>query len=445
MTSRPGRVLMIAYHFPPLRGSSGIQRTLRFVQHLPSLGWEPIVLTVRPHAYEDTSDDLLAELPSGLRVIRAIAPNTARHLAIAGRYPAALARPDRWKLWAYFGGLAGRRAIAEFKPDIIWSTYPIATAHVIGAALQRTSGLPWVADFRDPMAQEGYPPDPRTWRSFLDIESRTVASASRCVFVTPSALSMYTKRYGVRSAERFALIENGFDEATFEDVESNDRRGDPLNPGRITLVHSGIVYPSERDPTALIKALGRLQRTGRLSATPVRIRFRAPVHEEMLRSLARTEGVEEMVEIVPAVPYREALREMLRADGLLVMQAANCNEQVPAKVYEYLRARRPILGLADPQGDTGGVLAQAGVVHVGRLEDQPTVERLLLAFVCAIADRTAKVPLESSIAAASRRHKAELLAALLNSVRRERLSEMRYLRFRRGASESPPSGEDGTV
>lgn len=88
------RVLMIAYHFPPLAGSSGIQRTLRFVQHLPKFGWEPLVLPADPRAYERTSDDLLADVPeaacvpSPLSTIRAISPL----LAVMG----AMARPDRW-------------------------------------------------------------------------------------------------------------------------------------------------------------------------------------------------------------------------------------------------------------------------------------------------------------------------------------------------------------
>lgn len=76
------RVLMIAYHFPPLAGSSGIQRTLRFVQHLPDFGWEPLVLTADPRAYESTSDDLLAEIPQGTLVRRSLALDTARHLSI---------------------------------------------------------------------------------------------------------------------------------------------------------------------------------------------------------------------------------------------------------------------------------------------------------------------------------------------------------------------------
>ncbi|HSQ81014.1 MAG TPA: glycosyltransferase, partial [Casimicrobiaceae bacterium] len=160
------RVLMIAYHFPPLAGSSGIQRTLRFVQHLPAFGWEPAVLTADPRAYERTSEDLDAEVPDGVQVERAFALDTARQLSIAGRYPGFLARPDRWMTWQYAAVRSGMKLIRRWRPDVIWSTYPIATAHVIGSVLHRRSGLPWIADFRDPMAQEGYPADPRIWQSF---------------------------------------------------------------------------------------------------------------------------------------------------------------------------------------------------------------------------------------------------------------------------------------
>src|SRR5690349_24233327 len=101
------RVLMIAYHFPPLRGSSGIQRTLRFCQYLPEFGWTPLVLTANERAYESVDQASLREIPEGLVVRRAFALNTARHLAIAGRYPARLAIPDRWVSWVLGGVLAG--------------------------------------------------------------------------------------------------------------------------------------------------------------------------------------------------------------------------------------------------------------------------------------------------------------------------------------------------
>ena len=179
------RILMIAYHFPPLAGSSGIQRTLRFVQHLPKFGWEPIVLSADPRAYERTSDDLMQEIPEGTIVSRAFALDTARHLSLKGRYFAAMARPDRWISWKFAGIREGMQLIEKFRPDAIWSTYPIATAHVIGAELHRRSGLPWIADFRDPMAQEGYPADPITHQQYINIEKTTVEQANISLFTTP--------------------------------------------------------------------------------------------------------------------------------------------------------------------------------------------------------------------------------------------------------------------
>src|SRR6185369_1088675 len=119
------KVLMVAYHFPPLAGSSGIQRTLRFAQQLPEFGWQPIVLTTHPRAYERTSDDLLREVPTDLPVARAFALDTARQLAIGGRYLGWLARPDRWMTWRFAAVGAGLSLVREHAPHAIWSTYPI--------------------------------------------------------------------------------------------------------------------------------------------------------------------------------------------------------------------------------------------------------------------------------------------------------------------------------
>ena len=90
------RLLMIAYHFPPVRVSSGIQRTLKFCAYLREFGWEPLVLTVSPHAYEITSPDQLGEIPPGVVVQRAFGLDTSRHLAIRGKYLHWMAQPDRW-------------------------------------------------------------------------------------------------------------------------------------------------------------------------------------------------------------------------------------------------------------------------------------------------------------------------------------------------------------
>ena len=136
---------MIAFHYPPLRGSSGIQRTLSFSRDLPDHGWEPIVLSAHPRAYESSGDDQLKDIPSGVPVYRPFALDTARHLAVRGRYLKALAIPDRWSSWRWGAIPCGARILKEHRPDVIWSTFPIATAHVIGRSLHARSGKPWVA------------------------------------------------------------------------------------------------------------------------------------------------------------------------------------------------------------------------------------------------------------------------------------------------------------
>lgn len=408
---------MIAYHFPPLAGSSGIQRTLRFVQHLPALGWQPLVLTASPNAYERTGDDLLAEVPADTVVRRAFALDTARHLQISGRYVSWMARPDRWTSWQFDGVRQGLKLIEEFKPDVIWSTYPIATAHVIAAKLHRKSGIPWVADFRDPMAQDGYPADPVTWKRYQAIEAEAATSARFCVFTTPGAALVYQQRYPY-AACRMVVLENGYDEESFASIAPRPQVEATTVPGKrpLVMLHSGIVYPSERDPTQLFEALGRLKKAGALSAADLLLRFRASVHDELLKKLAQVHSVQEFIELCPAIPYRAALAEMLSVDALLVMQASNCNAQIPAKIYEYLRAGKPILGLTDPDGDTAGVLRAAGLDDIAALDSADEIARVLMAFMHAVTSGVTKLPNAVAVQRASRRGRAESMALLLSTL-----------------------------
>lgn len=368
LQSRRPRILLVAYHFPPLAGSSGIQRTLRLAQHLPQLGWDVSVLTCMPHAYERVSDDLLADVPLNTEVVRCVALDAARHLSLGGRHLAVTARPDRWASWRLDGVRRGRALLKRVPHDVIWSTYPIPTAHVIGAALAGSSGLPWLADFRDPMVQADYPSDAQTRQQLLSLEANVIQHARVVSVTTPG-----TQRdmLGRHPGARVELMENGYDEDSFHPPAPQGA----LNPGVITLLHSGIVYPSERDPAPLIQALAALRQQGR--NRQIRVRFRAAVHDALLHELAAQWGVSDMVEVLPAIGYRAALEEMQRADGLLVMQASNCNTQVPAKVYEYLRAGPRIIGLTDPSGDTAAVLRGAGIQDQAPLDDSPAIASLL--------------------------------------------------------------------
>lgn len=405
------KVLMIAFHFPPLAGSSGIQRTIGFARHLPRFGWKPLVLTAHPRAYERVSDDQLADVPPDAIVERAFALDSSRHVGVMGRYPDFSARPDRWVTWWLGAVPKGLAMIRKHRPQAIWSTYPIATAHKIGHTLHRLSGLPWIADFRDPMAQDGYPADPKTWRSYKTIEEQALHSATFSVFVTPGAARTYRERYPDAPSASVTVIENGYEEDNFSGQEGADKG--PLLPGTFTLVHSGIVYPSERDPTHLFRALRQMLDAGRLKPGELRLRLRASGHEQVMANLIDRFRLAEIVELCPPLPYRRALEEMMRADGLLVLQAANCNDQIPAKVYEYLRCRRPIIALTDTAGDTAGILRRAGVHSIARLESAEDIERALPRFLEQARGGGAALPDESYVAMTSRLQRARELAGLL--------------------------------
>lgn len=410
-----GTVLLIAFHFPPIRGSSGMQRTLRFAKHLPAFGWRPIILTVDPRAYEETAHVSGNEVPPGLVVRRAFGLNAARHLSFFGRYPAALALPDRWASWRLFAVPKGLRIIRRERVNAIWSTFPIASAHTIGLDLAQRSGLPWIAEFRDPMWQSDWPPEPAANRAWRELEGRIFARADRAVFTTPSAITMYAERFPRFDAKKLALIENGYDEETFN--RAGPASGDAARPSLpITLLHSGIIYRSERDPTQFFAAVAALKNKRLIDAATLRIVLRASGSESDYDAELARLGISDIVRLVPGIDYLAALREMLSAHGLLLLQAANCNAQVPAKLYEYLRAGRPILALTDPAGDTARTLAAAGTGTVARLDSSAEIESALLGFVEQIRNGTARGASASTIPRYSREAQAGELARLLSEV-----------------------------
>ena len=373
---------MIAYHFPPLQGSSGIQRTLRFAQYLPQLGWQPIILTASPISYPLIRQAPLPKEFDQIKVYRSFALDTARHLSVKKRYPRILAIPDRWISWWFSAVPQGMYLIKKYKPDIIWSTFPIATAHLIGYTLNRITGIPWVADFRDPMVQPDYPTDRQIYRSYQWIEKKTIEFSSRAIFTTPSTRKDYINRFPTIDISHFNVIENGYDEQIFSEVMMDERKFQKVN--QITLIHSGIIYSSERDPTCFFEALSDLLKEAYVTPDNLRIILRATYNDQLIQQLIDQFKIGSIVTLAPPVSYREAITEMLTADGLIILQASNCNNQIPAKLYEYLRTQKPILALTDPEGDTGLKLLSLGFDTISPLDSKLAIKKLLVRFLDSI-------------------------------------------------------------
>ena len=412
--STPRRVLMIAYHFPPLQGGSGVLRTLGFARHLPQAGWQPLVLSASAGAYAQKGQLEVGDCQ--LTVRRSVALDAARHLSLRGRYPACLALPDRWSSWWLSAVPAGLAMIRRYRPDAIWSTYPIATAHLIGLTLQKLSGLPWIADQRDPMLDDSdpqapYPPHPRVHRLHGWLEQRIAARSAAIVCTTPGAIAAHRRRLAQVDAGRFCLIENGYEEADF-----NDGAAGTGHRSRFLLLHSGVIYPSERDPQPLFEALARLRRDGLLAPHNFQLLLRATGHDAWLAGLLVKYGIGDLVTLAPLLPHGEALREMQSADGLLLLQATNCNGQIPAKLYEYLRCRRPVLALTDLAGDSAAKLRLCGIDTIGQLASSGDCARALLRFLELARQGRAPLASNSAIALHSRQTRSHALAELLDQV-----------------------------
>jgi glycosyltransferase involved in cell wall biosynthesis len=406
------KVLVIAYPFPPLAESSGYLRALKFCRYLPDFGWHPRVLTVHPRAYERTSPSQLSEIPASIHVDRVFALDAQRHLSFRGRYLRTLALPDRWASWCLGAIPAGLRTIRRENFDAILTTFPIATAVYIGWVLHRLSGKPWVADFRDSMTEPDYPRDPRTWRAYRWIEEKVVRDAARLVFTARSAVRMYLDRYPELSADRCSLILNGYDEEDFHDLCASPRT--PSRPLR--LVHMGVLYPIERDPKPFFRAVSQLQKDSKLDASRVRIELRASGSEPLYADVIRAEEIDNLVHLLPPLTYREALQDLASADGLLVFQAACCDHQIPAKVFEYLRLAKPILALTSHTGDTAKLLRETGGATIVDSADWQAIYSRLPEFIQAVEAQRHPQPEFARVQRFSRRAQAELLAHLLDEV-----------------------------
>ena len=348
------RVLMVALEFPPCH-SAGVQRTLSFVRHLPQLGWQPVVLTATTAAYRQVDQSATRQWPEDVKVSRAWALDSSRHLAISGRYFSFTASPDRYVTWLWPAVMRGLLLIRRYQPSVIWSTYPVATSHWIASVLSGHSGIPWVADYRDP-AQFLYDeraPDSRLARH---VDAKTVGQASRVIFTTHKARQVYLERYGELKPDRTTVIENGYDGAAFSGLTEAAVESTETQDSDVLLLHSGALYGEGRDPTGLIRAAGILGDRFAASGRRLVLRFRGVSPTEAQRELVRRMGADRYVEFSPRISFEEARQEMFRANVLVLLQSKLFNLQIPGKAYEYIATRRPIIALTGMTGATAELL-----------------------------------------------------------------------------------------
>jgi glycosyltransferase involved in cell wall biosynthesis len=370
------------------------------VKHLDRLGWDATVLTVTPHA-ELCDASLVHDVPDSTCVIRtgwmdmgarlggwlsagragggsgsrasmqdcldssrpgtrvSTGPDVARRSGLLGWLSRLLATPDSRIGWIPPAVRAGLAEIRRRRPDVVYSTSPYMSAHLIALVLSRAARLPWVADFRDPWQCNPYRElgfrSLERWDSWL--EWLVLHSATHIVCCTPTMTTLLQRRYP-RLASRITTILNAFDRARFDRVEAVPSA--PL--GHYVLTHAGQFYGPRR-PDIWFAALRRaIEETPSLGPT-LRLSLIGSDHFEgrSLRGMAAEAGVAANVLTLGPLAHGETLARLAGSDALILAGSSGpgATLQIPNKLFEYLAVGRPILAACPTESPIVAVLRQA--------------------------------------------------------------------------------------
>lgn len=372
------RVLIITYYWPP-NGGAGVYRWLKMSKYLPAYGWQPVVYT--PSNPEVVADDpgLLQDVDQRVEVVkRPITEPFSLYKRFTGRaqhervqtaflsegggggWKEAVALwvrsnffiPDARVWWVRPSIRYLKNYLRKHPVDAVISTGPPHSMHLIAMAIKRATGLPWIADFRDPWTGIDFygqlALSRRADRKHHRSEHEVLTTADRVVTVSWS----WAKDLETLGAKHVEVITNGFDRADVPHVHSSV-------DDRYSLVHIGSMSAT-RDLPGLWKALATLVQRDPVFNERFVLRFVGPVDHSVVES-ATAAGLGKHIERLGRVDHATAMREMQRARVLLlpINDTPNSAGILPGKLYEYLAVGRPILAVGPSDGDVARVLGQA--------------------------------------------------------------------------------------
>jgi hypothetical protein len=390
------KVLIITYYWPP-SGGAGVQRWLKFVKYLRSYGWEPVVYTPEnpePPAFDDT---LEKEIPEDTRIVRQPIwepynfyrkligarkderinagflsenrkPGKAQQFSIWLRGNFFI--PDARKFWIRPSVKFLVGYLKENPVDAIISTGPPHSMHMIALGVKKKTGIPWLADFRDPWTNIDFYEQLMLSR-FADrrhrsMEQQVIKNTDRLVTVSQN----WEKDFKQLGAKRTEVVTNGFDPADFPQTEAR-------KPEWFTLTHTGSMN-RDRNPESLWKVLGKLSAEDKVFSEKLKIQFIGKTDISVFDSLKKY-GLIGKSEKTDYLPHAEAIRLSGKSAVLLLLinNTPNALGIIPGKVFEYLASRRPVLCIGPEEGDSARIIRQAKAGCIAGFNDETQLEECI--------------------------------------------------------------------
>lgn len=382
-TTGTRKVLLISFYFPPFFNPGSV-RMGKFAKYLPQFGWEPRVLTVNraddpsklmdleidgtyvyKTPYFTIGDSLSSKIlsPSSVdsigKVQLAGKENLWKKLAlksIQGLRPVYDAPVINKLIWDpmgwYFRAVKrGREIIAKEKIDIILSTYNPSLPHLIASQLNRQTGIPWVADFRDLWSHNPYYRKTQPFQFCEELwEKRTIRNCNFLISVSEPLV----KDLEAFHLKKAALIYNGFDEEDFQ------QKVDPTS--KFTITFTGQITSPKFNPTPLFEALTELKKEGTISADNFEVRFFGKFLVLHPSVLSKEYGLEDIVKTNPFIPLDESILKQKESTVLLHLgwDDPRAEGELSSKIFEYLGAARPVLAIAYKGGNLNSLLGESG-------------------------------------------------------------------------------------
>ena len=414
------KVLLVSMYWPPA-GGAGVQRPLKFATHLPALGVETHVLAPDDPKWIHRDEELREPTQAWVHRARYFGPRgrkIAEELHGAGQLERATKMalltyrrvlvPDENVTWGATAIPAAIRIVRAERIDVVVTTSPPNSVHLIGAAVKRATGVRWVADVRDSMLQNADRPverlAARAKEKTQEAVAKVVARSADGVVAVSDFIADELRAAGVRAPVE--VIPNGAD---FDDFAGLEYAQGP----RFRITHTGAMF-GKRDPRPFLRAFARAD----LPDAVARFvgEFRA----------ADREWVEELrlgdrLEVMPYVPRRRSLALQRDSDALLLLMPdvpERGSGVIAAKVFEYLAAERPILAAVPVDGATASLVRRAHVSEVVPPDNDAAIERALRELHARwAAGELASTPLGADVRdEIDRRSRAEALEQMLRRV-----------------------------